>query len=81
MTPSMKFFAIAAIPCIAFTGTAVAGSYGTKQDLVDTAVAAGSFDTLVAAANSVRVVDTLKGAGPFAVFTPTDDAFENATCR
>ena len=54
MTPSMKIFAIGAIPCIAVTGTAVAGSYGTRQDLVNTAVAAGSFDTLVAAVKAAR---------------------------
>jgi uncharacterized surface protein with fasciclin (FAS1) repeats len=45
------------------------------QDIVDTAVAAGSFKTLVAAVQAAGLVDTLKGAGPFTVFAPTDEAF------
>ena len=45
------------------------------HDIVDTAVAAGSFKTLVAAATAAGLVDTLKGAGPFTVFAPSDDAF------
>ncbi|NMG21971.1 fasciclin domain-containing protein [Brasilonema bromeliae] len=44
-------------------------------DIVDTAVNAGSFSTLVAAIQAANLVDTLKGAGPFTVFAPTDDAF------
>lgn len=44
-------------------------------DIVDTAVAAGSFKTLVAAVKAADLVDTLKGAGPFTVFAPTDAAF------
>ena len=44
-------------------------------DIVDTAVSAGSFTTLVAAVKAAGLVDTLKGAGPFTVFAPTDDAF------
>jgi len=46
-----------------------------SQDIVDTAVAAGSFKTLVAALKAAGLVDTLKGKGPFTVFAPTDDAF------
>jgi len=46
-----------------------------KKDIVDTAVAAGSFKTLVAAVKAAGLVDTLKGAGPFTVFAPTDAAF------
>lgn len=45
------------------------------HDIVDTAVAAGSFKTLVAAVTAAGLVDTLKGAGPFTVFAPSDDAF------
>lgn len=45
------------------------------HDIVDTAVAAGSFTTLVAAVTAAGLVDTLKGAGPFTVFAPTDAAF------
>lgn len=44
-------------------------------DIVDTAVNAGSFNTLVAAVKAANLVDTLKGSGPFTVFAPTDDAF------
>lgn len=44
-------------------------------DIVDTAVSAGSFNTVVAAVKAANLVDTLKGAGPFTVFAPTDDAF------
>ena len=44
-------------------------------DIVDTAVAAGSFKTLVAAVQAAGLVDTLKGKGPFTVFAPTDEAF------
>nr|WP_050789474.1 fasciclin domain-containing protein [Roseibium aggregatum] len=44
-------------------------------DIVDTAVNAGSFGTLVAAVQAAGLVDTLKGDGPFTVFAPTDEAF------
>ncbi|MEZ2228693.1 MULTISPECIES: fasciclin domain-containing protein [unclassified Microcoleus] len=44
-------------------------------DIVDTAVQAGSFTTLVAAVKAAGLVDTLKGPGPFTVFAPTDEAF------
>ena len=47
----------------------------TLHDIVDTAVAAGSFTTLVAAVTAAGLVDTLKGAGPFTVFAPSDAAF------
>lgn len=59
----------------AMAGTAVfAGSYG-KKDIVDTAVSAGTFETLVAAVSAADLVDTLKSEGPFTVFAPTDAAF------
>jgi uncharacterized surface protein with fasciclin (FAS1) repeats len=45
------------------------------HDIVDTAVAHGGFKTLVAAVTAAGLVDTLKGAGPFTVFAPTDEAF------
>jgi len=45
------------------------------KDIVDTAIAAGSFTTLVTAVEAAGLVDTLKGDGPFTVFAPTDDAF------
>lgn len=46
-----------------------------KSDIVDTAIAAGSFKTLVAAVQAAGLVDTLKSEGPFTVFAPTDAAF------
>ena len=52
---------------------AVAGP--KKQDIVDTAVAAGTFNTLAAALQAAGLADTLKGKGPFTVFAPTDEAF------
>ena len=48
---------------------------GHSKDIVDTAVGAGTFNTLVAAVTAAGLVDTLKGEGPFTVFAPTDDAF------
>lgn len=45
------------------------------KDIVDTAVSAGSFKTLVAAVQAAGLVDTLKGPGPFTVFAPSDEAF------
>ncbi|MFZ4793043.1 MAG: fasciclin domain-containing protein [Blastocatellia bacterium] len=46
-----------------------------KKDIVDTAVGAGSFNTLVTAVKAAGLVETLKSAGPFTVFAPTDEAF------
>ena len=46
-----------------------------EKDIVDTAVAAGKFNTLAAALKAAGLVDTLKGDGPFTVFAPTDEAF------
>ena len=46
-----------------------------QKDIVDTAVAAGSFKTLVTAVQAAGLVETLKGRGPFTVFAPTDEAF------
>ncbi len=73
-------FAKTALPAAAVLGLALtpacAGDYAkNKQDIVDTAVAAGQFETLAAALGAAGLVDTLKGDGPFTVFAPTDDAF------
>jgi uncharacterized surface protein with fasciclin (FAS1) repeats len=58
------------------TGYSYSGNYGDKQkDIVDTAVAAGDFNTLVAAVQAAGLVETLQGEGPFTVFAPTDEAF------
>lgn len=56
-------------------GVASADTRSSGADIVDTAVSAGSFTTLVAAIEAAGLVDTLKGAGPFTVFAPTDAAF------
>ncbi len=50
-------------------------SQGAEKDIVDTAVAAGSFKTLAAALEAADLIGALKGAGPFTVFAPTDEAF------
>lgn len=61
-------------------GAALADACGSnhaahKSDIVETAVAAGSFETLVAAVQAAELVEVLKGDGPFTVFAPTDAAF------
>jgi len=63
------FAALAAIPLAFGAATAKAA------DIVDTAVSAGNFETLVTAVKAAGLVETLKGEGPFTVFAPTDDAF------
>jgi uncharacterized surface protein with fasciclin (FAS1) repeats len=65
----MKRFlpALALMACFSFAASAA--------DIVDTAGAAGNFTTLVTAVKAAGLVGTLKGAGPFTVFAPTDDAF------
>ncbi len=55
------------------TGTATAAT--SVSDIVDTAVAAGAFDTLVTAVKAAGLVEVLKSAGPFTVFAPTEEAF------
>ncbi|MGM9427315.1 fasciclin domain-containing protein [Hydrogenophaga sp. MI9] len=65
----MKKSLIAAAIALASLGSAHA------KDIVDTAVAAGSFKTLATALQAAGLVDTLKGKGPFTVFAPTDEAF------
>lgn len=59
----------------AFAGLSACAVPASDPDIVDTAVAAGSFTTLVAAVQAADLVDTLKSPGPFTVFAPTDDAF------
>ena len=58
---------------VLMAGSALAQDAST--DIVDTAVAAGDFSTLVAAVEVAGLVETLKGEGPFTVFAPTDEAF------
>ena len=68
--------AVAGEKCAKNSVTTVAYQKKVKMDIVDTAVKAGSFKTLVAAVKAAGLVDTLKGKGPFTVFAPTDEAFE-----
>ena len=77
MAPSMKFrVAVSACAFALFFGAGPrAASVGPKQDIVDTAIAAGSFTSLVAAVKAADLVTQLKSAGPFTVFAPTDAAF------
>jgi uncharacterized surface protein with fasciclin (FAS1) repeats len=70
---SLKFSAaLAALTLVA--STAFAGM-AAKKDIVDIAAGDSRFTTLVAAVKAAGLVDTLKGAGPFTVFAPTNDAF------
>ncbi|RPI55614.1 MAG: fasciclin domain-containing protein [Acidobacteria bacterium] len=67
-----------ALTSLAFVGILAMGSPARAQqtkDIVDTAVAAGSFTTLAKALTAADLVATLKGPGPFTVFAPTDEAF------
>lgn len=67
----MKFAKYLAIGIVA----SVVALPAKAADIVDTAVSAGSFGTLVAAVQAAGLVETLKGEGPFTVFAPTDEAF------
>ena len=60
---------------LAFFATTLIMTNAFGKDLVDTAVSAGSFNTLATALKAAGLVDTLKGPGPFTVFAPTDAAF------
>ena len=70
-----KLTALAIVTLIAACSTPPKSSAPQSQDIVDTAVAAGTFNTLVAAVQAAGLVDTLKSPGPFTVFAPTDEAF------
>ena len=64
------------VAAMTITGAAAnMGAATADKDIVDTAVAAGSFKTLAKALQAADLVETLKGAGPFTVFAPTDEAF------
>ena len=68
-----RILALATVAALALAPAAAGSNY--NKDIVDTAVAAGSFNTLAKALQAAGLVETLKGAGPFTVFAPTDDAF------
>jgi uncharacterized surface protein with fasciclin (FAS1) repeats len=65
---------LAGVAAISMTIGAV-GARAAEKDIVDTAVAAAQFKTLAKALDAAGLVNTLKGAGPFTVFAPTDEAF------
>ncbi|MCL4674452.1 MAG: fasciclin domain-containing protein [Pararhodobacter sp.] len=69
----LRKFLMGAAATTMLAGAAIAQD--ATSDIVDTAVAAGDFTTLVAAVRAAGLVDTLKGEGPFTVFAPTDAAF------
>jgi uncharacterized surface protein with fasciclin (FAS1) repeats len=69
-----KLIMLAAAVALAASPLAVQADHHEK-DIVDTAVAAGSFKTLATALQAAGLVETLKGEGPFTVFAPTDEAF------
>lgn len=72
----MRSFSRHALALVASFGLAAPLSAGeAPKDIVDTAVAAGSFKTLATALQAAGLVETLKGPGPFTVFAPTDEAF------
>ena len=70
-----RFSASCAALILLGASTVMAAHHEDKADIVDTAVAAGSFTTLVTAVQAADLVDTLKGEGPFTMFAPTDEAF------
>ena len=67
--------AVAITFMVVIGANANADHHGMKKDIVDTAIAAGNFDTLVTAVQAAGLVETLKSEGPFTVFAPTDEAF------
>ena len=75
----ISILAVATLLIALAAGPALADGHGhdaaPAKDIVDTAVAAGTFETLVAAVKAAGLVDTLKSDGPFTVFAPNDEAF------
>jgi uncharacterized surface protein with fasciclin (FAS1) repeats len=75
-TMTSKMIASTALAALTALGLALgAAGAGADKDVVDTAAGAGQFKTLTAALNAAGLAGTLKGAGPFTVFAPTDAAF------
>ncbi len=73
----LKTFTVGLVAAVVMTSVMSSSITVTAQgkDLVETAIAAGSFKTLAKALQAADLVDTLKGPGPFTVFAPTDEAF------
>lgn len=83
LTQFLKTASVAAILSTGLVASAHAGHHSSKSahsmkkgDIVDTAISAGSFNTLVAAVQAAGLENTLRGDGPFTVFAPTDAAFK-----
>jgi len=76
-TKGMAKWMLVLVACsVALSAVVMAGSHAKQEkDIVDTAVAAGDFETLVAAVQAAGLVEVLKGDGPFTVFAPNDEAF------
>ena len=72
---TLSAIALGVVAAATFIGTAASPVRAQQKDIVDTAVAAGSFNTLAAALQAAGLIETLKGKGPFTVFAPTDAAF------
>ena len=72
---TLSAIALGVVAAATFIGTAASPVRAQQKDIVDTAVAAGSFKTLAAALQAAGLIETLKGKGPFTVFAPTDAAF------
>jgi uncharacterized surface protein with fasciclin (FAS1) repeats len=73
--PMLKRVVLVTLAAAVVAATVTTGVRASSKDIVDTAVAAGSFTTLAKALQAADLVGTLKGAGPFTVFAPTDEAF------
>jgi uncharacterized surface protein with fasciclin (FAS1) repeats len=71
----MKAFVMQVLAGVVMVGVMAGSAQAQGKDIVDTAVAAGQFKTLAAALKAAGLIETLKGAGPFTVFAPTDEAF------
>ena len=71
----MKAYVTQILAGIAMVGVIAGSLQAQGKDIIETAVGAGQFNTLAAALKAAGLVDTLKGAGPFTVFAPTDAAF------
>lgn len=71
----MTAFKKSLLAVVAAAGLTLGSVSAKAADIVDTAVSAGSFNTLVTAVQAAGLVETLKGEGPFTVFAPTDEAF------
>ncbi len=71
----MKQFLVPFAAAVVLSASVVSNVARASGDIVDTAIKAGSFKTLVKAVQEAGLVDTLKGKGPFTVFAPTDEAF------